>query len=447
MGAQAPPTLDTSGFLPAVRDQIEKAEADARAHPGAAAASGRLGMTLHAYLQYEPAGKAYARAHHLDPANFDWIYLLGSVQLSAGVFTEAAASFRSAQALSPEHLPAQLRLGQSLSGVPDWDEAAGVYRKVLEKHPGCPQAWYGLGRAQAAVGDHLAATESYRKACDLFPPYGAAHFALAAELRKLGRKEEAAQQLQAYAKDATAEPPLADSLFERIHELNRSAQIHLQKSVELERSGRLAEAIHEQEEALAIDPSSVQAHINLISLYGRMNDFESARQHFEAAVKINPGRSDAWYNYGVLLVRRKKPTEAANAFRQAVGINPSYAEAHYNLGVIHEQAGLIEPASREFSEAITGQPTHAQARFHLARILVNQGRYADAIQQFTRALDTEDEQTPVYLYALAATYARAGNRSEALRYFGKARDAATARGLSQLLTSIDRDVKALGVAP
>ena len=61
-----------------------------------------------------------------------------------------------------------------------------------------------------------------------------------------------------------------------------------------------------------------------------------------------------------------------------------------------------------------------------------------------KALQPEDSQTTVYLYALAATYARAGDRESALRYFQKARAAAIARGQSQLLASIDRDLKTLG---
>jgi hypothetical protein len=44
---------------------------------------------------------------------------------------------------------------------------------------------------------------------------------------------------------------------------------------------------------------------------------------------------------------------------------------------------------------------------------------------------------------LAATYARSGDRAQALIYFQKAHDAAVARGQSQLLSSIDNDLKTL----
>ena len=102
---------------------------------------------------------------------------------------------------------------------------SALYRQILDKHGDSPQAWYGLGRVQTAKGDHEAAAQSYAKACELFPPYGAAHFALAGELRRLGKQAEAEQHLAAYSTNVTVEPPLDDPLFERIHELNHSTTV------------------------------------------------------------------------------------------------------------------------------------------------------------------------------------------------------------------------------
>jgi tetratricopeptide (TPR) repeat protein len=440
------PQVNTANFQPAIRAQIERAEAEARTHSRDPKVVGALAMTLHAYQQYGGADRAYSRAHSLDPRNFDWLYLLGAVQMELGRFDAAVKSFESALRIRPGDLAAQLRLAHSLTATPSWDEAGVIYRHILDEHPDCSQAWYGLGRVQAAMGDHAGAAQSYARACDRFPPYGAAHFALAAELRRLGNKAEAEQHLTAYSKNVTVEPPLDDPLFKRIHELNQSVQVHIARGAELEKAGQFDEAIREHEAALATDPNNAQVHINLISLYGRSGDHVKAKRHFEAAIKISPGRPDAWYDYGVLLFREQNNSEAAQAFRRALEINPDYAEAHNNLGAIYEQQGRMDDAAQEFGKAIADQPDYPLARFHLGRILVNQQKYPEAIQQFLRALQPEDDQTPTYLYALGATYARAGDRQHALTYLQKAHDAATARGQSQLLISVDRDLKALGGA-
>ena len=438
------PQVNTANFLPVIRAQIDQAAAEAKAHPQDASLVGALAMTLHAYQQYEPAERAYTRAHLLDPHNFDWLYLLGTVEMARGSFDSAARAFQAVLQIRPNALTARLRLAETLTAVAAWAQADLIYRDILGDHSDLPQAWYGLGRVQAAKGDHAAAVESYGKACGLFPPYGTAHFALASELRKLDKTAEAEKHLAEYANNATVEPPLEDPLFRRIHELNHSTTAHLQRATQLESAGEFAESIREHEAALVTDPNNVQVHVNLISLYGRTGDAAKARQHFEAAVRLNPGRSDAWYNYGVLLFSVENYPEAEKVYRRALEINPSYAEAHNNLGVIYERQNRLDDAAGQFVQAITARPDYPLARFHLGRILVNQQKYDEAIQQLLRALEPETSETPAYLYALGATYARAGDRPHAVEYLRKAREAAIAHSQPQLAASIERDLKTLG---
>jgi tetratricopeptide (TPR) repeat protein len=431
------------GQEPAIRTQIAQAEREAKAHANDPAVVGALAMTLHAYQRYDAAARAYSRANGLAPKHFDWLYLLGAVQIERGDFQGAATAFRSALQLRPSDVPAELRLADTLAMILEWGQAEAAYRHILAPHEDCAQAWYGLGRVQTAQGDHLAAAQSYEQAIRVFPAYAAAHFALAEVLRHVGNKNEAEQHQAAYAKSPTTEPSLDDPIFERIHDLNRSAQVHLQRGAVLDKSGKLDEAIQEHLEALAINPDNLQAHINLISLFARRGDDLKAKQHFEAAIKLSPGRSDAWGGYGMVLLREKNYGEAEIAFTRALDSNPDDAEAHEHLGAIYELQGQLDRAAEEFRRAIASRPNYPLARFHLGRILVNQEKYAEAISQLVRALAPEDEQTPTYQYALAATYARAGDLTHALEYFRAARQAAEARGQSHLLRSIDRDLEAL----
>ncbi len=437
------PRVDTAKFSAGIRAEIEQAESEAKAHPQDAGAVGRLGMVLHAYHQYDAAVKAYTRAHVLDPKSFDWAALLAEAEFEQGHFDIAAKDFRTALALRSDDLPGQLHLGECLIAIADWPAAQRVYEQIVNEHRNCPQAWYGLGRVQAAKGDHHAAAASFTQACNLFPQYGAGQFALAGELHKLGKPSEAREHFALYSKSSSIEPPLADALAGRVEQLNQSATTHLERGAELESAGKLEDAIREHQAALESDPNNVQAHINLISLYGQAGDAAAAKQHFETAIKLAPNRPDAWYDYGVLLFREQKYEEAEQAFRRALSINPNYAEAHNNLGAIYEIEHRIEEATAEFRAAIADRPDYPLARFHLARILVNQEKYDEAIQQLQRALQPEDENTPVYTYALAAAYARSGNREQALRYYREAHDLAAARGQSQLLASIDQELKLL----
>ncbi len=437
------PLLIVDNFLPAVREQVQKAYAAAQASPDDAEASGRLGMVLDAYEQFDSAEACYRRAHLLDVRSFRWLYYLASVQAAQGRHEDAVATLAAARRLKPDDLPSQLRLAESLIAIGQWEESQRIAESITRARPEDAEAHYIVGRAAAARNDLPAAVSAFGKACELFPSYGAAHYALAMVHRKLGREEASRQEFALYDQNKTAVPPLDDPLRREIAALNLGSVAHIRRGADLERAGRLDEAIAEQQAALRVDPGAVQAHVNLVALYGRLGRFDEAESHYQAAVAIDSNQADLHYNYGVLLLKQGKASDAEKAFLESVRINPHYAEAHDNLGIIYQQQGLLTDAFEHFSAAVAARPDDRAAHFHLGRILANQQKFDDAIQHFLKTLAPEDENTPRNLYALGATYARAGDTANALTYMRRARAQAQARNQDQLVTSIDRDLHAL----
>lgn len=224
---------------------------------------------------------------------------------------------------------------------------------------------------------------------------------------------------------------------------NAEASEHLKRGAALEREGKLAESIAAHEQALAIDPGLVQAHVNLISLYGRAGQFEKAEMSFRKAAEINPDIPELHYNLGVLLVGQQRPDEAAKAFQQCLQLNPHYAEAHFNYGAIIETDGRLDEAATHFRKAVENKSGYTAAYFHLGRILVNQNKLPEAIEQFQKSLTPESADTPRNMYALGATYIRAGDKTKGLQTLREALKRASALNQSQLAASIERDLKAL----
>src|SRR5207245_6955722 len=105
-------------------------------------------------------------------------------------------------------------------------------------------------------------------------------------------------------KDAATRPN--DPLLNGLRALNLSATNQVQMGIELERQGRLEESVTAHEKALEIDSHMVQAHINLVELYGRLGQFEKAEEHYRAAARLEPGSVESYYNYGVLLLASQK---------------------------------------------------------------------------------------------------------------------------------------------
>ena len=434
------PQLNTENFLPKVRANIESALKAAIANPDDAATVGKLGMLLSAHNQMAAAAQCFERARALEPKSFRWTYYLATSQTDQ---EKSITALEEGLRLDPSYVPARLRLADLLLAANRPEKSRIEYEAVLQAKPRSPQAHYGFGRYWSMVGELKNATSHYRKAIELFPQYGAANYVLALTLRQQGQQTESEEFFRAYEKNKTGAPEPEDPLQAEIAELNAGAMTHMRRAAELEQAGKLPEAVFEQNQALEIDPKLVQAHVNLISLYGRLGQIEKAEQFFRSAIALDANQADAYYNYGVLLFNRKELAEAEEKFHQTLAINPYHAQAHHNLGFLLEQKGNLSAALQQYELACKSQAAYPLARFHAGRILAAQRHYPAAIAHFSKALQPEDDRTPSYLYALAATYVRSGNRSEGARYAHLARNAAASFGQSELMASIDHDFPGL----
>jgi len=434
------PQLKISNVFPSVLHQIQEAYQSAQAHPMDAASNGKLGMVLDAYEQYALAEVCYLRAHRLDPISFDWAYDLGYVLFKQGQYNQAVEALRAALKLRPDYLPAKLKLAESLFSTGQAEAAAKLYEDIIQDDPVSAEAYYGLGRALAAQGHARAAAASLEKACALVPQYGAAQFALATAYRKLGEPGKAAEHFRLYKANRVTVPPAVDPVRAAVQQLNNGALAHIRRGLSMADAGDLQGAIQQHLDAIQADPKEVQAYINLIQLYARIGQDDKAEQAYRQAIALNPNRADCYYNYGVLMFQLRKYSEAEQAMKQAIQINPYYAEAHDNLGYLLAMQGHFDEALAQYRKAVKDRPDFRLARFHLGQIFVNQGKYADALREFLKILTPDDASTPGYLYALGATYARAGDRQNALLFMRKARDEAAARGQTQLLASIKHDL-------
>ncbi|HJZ98950.1 MAG TPA: tetratricopeptide repeat protein [Candidatus Solibacter sp.] len=426
--APLPPlaVVSTTSFLPAIRAEVDSAIANAKAHPNDATAVGHLGMVLHAHQQLDGARRCYQRAALLEPQSYKWAYYLGAVSEGQA----AIEPLRTALRLNVS-VPIRLKLGEVLLAAGDFAGAREIYRGMTH-----PAGLFGYGRAANDPG-------FYEKALAAFPQYGAAMFALAQSYQRDGRTLDASRLMADYARYKLVAPTVDDPLMDAVRALNRGPERLLGEAQALEAQGQWQSAIDLELKALELDPKLSQAHINLISLYGRMGDAEEAGKHYRQALELDPRSQEAYYNFGVLCYQAGRRVEAQAAFTEALAINPNHAQAHNNLGTLLEEQGKVAEAAAQFQKAIELDPNLRLARFHLGRIYANQRRWTKAIEQFQRAVEVDDEATPAYLYALGATEARAGQHVAALATLSGARDKAMARGQSTLAASIEHDLEKL----
>jgi tetratricopeptide (TPR) repeat protein len=110
------------------------------------------------------------------------------------------------------------------------------------------------------------------------------------------------------------------------------------RATELE-SESSEEARFAYEEALKLDPTLADAHINLGRLAQEAGNLGKAEAHYRDAVRHAPSDATAHFNLGVLLEERGNREDAVHAYRQAIARDSDMADAHYNLGLLLESLG------------------------------------------------------------------------------------------------------------
>ena len=351
------PVLDVATFPAAARRVIAEAREVAAAQPNDAGSTLRLGMVLQAHGQMQAALACYGRAFALDASRFDTLYYLGFALAENGETAAASERLRQALAVKPDSLPVALKLAEVTR-----DEA--MARDLVRRYPNEATAHYLLGRASSGA----VAIEAYRRALALYPRYGAAQFALAAEYRKGG--QPTTELLRNYERDKNSWPRLDDPEGFALAELSVSAPGLLRRAERANEAGRLEVALALHQQALEQDPNLAEAWINLISIHARLNQPEAAARAYEQAVKLAPKRTDAHYNFGVFCQQQGRWQEARAAFLKTVALDPRHADAYLNLGSLAGRERNLDEAEAAFRRAIEARPDLAGAHYNLGLIHV-----------------------------------------------------------------------------
>jgi tetratricopeptide (TPR) repeat protein len=148
--------------------------------------------------------------------------------------------------------------------------------------------------------------------------------------------------------------------------LNRGASL-------LER-GKVQEAIHILEKALAIDDKNVAALINLGGAYVLAGKHKLAIPLLKAARDSQPHDASIWTNLAAaylgnpILATPEQQLQAIHAFEQALRLNPAAPNVHYNLGLIYVDRQEQDLAIEAFRYAIRVNPLDRDAHLWLRKL-------------------------------------------------------------------------------
>lgn len=125
------------------------------------------------------------------------------------------------------------------------------------------------------------------------------------------------------------------------------------------------------EKAVALDPKSVEARVDLTQYYANApgiagGGMDKAREQVKALDALDPVRG-AQMN-GFVLLKEKKPAEAEAEYRRAVALKPELATSHWRLGRVLERGGKKDDAKAAYREAVRLDPTLEGPKKDLERL-------------------------------------------------------------------------------
>jgi tetratricopeptide (TPR) repeat protein len=240
-------------------------------------------------------------------------YNLGEAYQDADRHIEAHQIFTELHAADPDEQRYAVRLFASCQALGMHEEM----RRIVDDLDGCRRTLYEEAKTkiEGPLGDR-----------DL------------ARWRNLARYQPAVvDYLKALV--LTAEKRYAEALaaLERVTEAHLVRPGLLLQTADLYlhlRRWRDAQEVYEQ--ALAIDPDNVQAHIGVSRMALRRRKFSVAAHSALNALQRMDRYPQAHFLLGLALAGMKEYEQAAEAFRAAISFNPNFPEAHVRL------AGLLE---------------------------------------------------------------------------------------------------------
>ncbi|MBC2763529.1 MAG: tetratricopeptide repeat protein [ANME-2 cluster archaeon] len=185
------------------------------------------------------------------------------------------------------------------------------------------------------------------------------------------------------------------TLFE--HALNvteKTDLAHNNIGAELNRQGRMDEAIHHFLQALQINPNLEMAHNSLGIALDKLERTEEAITHYSQALRINPNLEMTHNSLGNALNKLGRTEEAIFHYLQAIRIDPNLEIAHTNLGNTLNRLGRTEEAIFHYRQSLAINPNDERVHYNLSVALYRKGDMTQAIKHLQTAVKLNPDYTP-----------------------------------------------------
>ena len=173
---------------------------------------------------------------------------------------------------------------------------------------------------------------------------------------------------------------------------------------QLQRAGRLPEAVAQFRDLIKDYPDDAPAHVKLGMALDQLGDYAAAESVLRAAVRLSPDESQAYYFLSVALFGQAdtlgRPAgpralrlyqEAADSARKATELKPDHAFAYLYYGLSLKALGQKDEAIASLRKAVLYSPDSTDPHLHLGEALAEHGQRKEGIAELERAAELAGE--------------------------------------------------------
>ncbi|HEX8503301.1 MAG TPA: tetratricopeptide repeat protein [Pyrinomonadaceae bacterium] len=290
----------------------------------------------------------------------------GEAELKRGDYARAVEFLTARLKSAPSDAEAQRLLLRAQLETGRYAEAEASARLFLEKRRAAGGVRHELAEALAATGRYAQAVEEFERAANDLAGGGASPARLPSDLRR-------AEVLDATGQEAPAREVFASLMRYYNEHAPRDAPTLTAVARALVHLGKYRDATGLYTDAIAADPSYIEAHLGGGELFTEKYNYAEAATFFADALEINP--SSARAHLGVAANKRLEDgAETAAALARALEINPNMVGARALKAAVELEAGDHDAAGAEIEKALGVNPRSAEAHALRAAQLYLQDR-------------------------------------------------------------------------
>jgi tetratricopeptide (TPR) repeat protein len=211
------------------------------------------------------------------------------------------------------------------------------------------------------------------------------------------------------------------------------------------KQGEFARAAEEFKKVLALDPTLVEAEVNLGLAYQSLFEYDQAVRHLTKALRERPNLVGPTVIVGMDYLKLGSPEKAMPFLQQALKLDPSNRDARQALASTYLSQEDFRNAAEEFRQIAAFDSDKAEAWFQLGHeyldlsarlafrgaqlyresawghrflgdLLLQRSRWEDALKEYQKALSAEPRQAGLHT-SLGQSYLHAGKFEEAEKEF------------------------------